>query len=143
MGDLKQLKSVAKGFSILYVEDNDKLRENAEKLLKKIFDTVHVAIDGKDGLDLFKEYRPAIVITDINMPNMDGMTLSKHINEIAPCTRIIIMSAFDDKEHLFTAIELGIFRFLKKPVNITELSDTLLDALAGTRSEERRVGKEC
>lgn len=105
------------------------LEKNASKLLAKFFDTLHVAVDGADGLKLFKEHHPDIVITDIKMPNMDGMELSQHIKEINPCAKIIIMSAFDDKEHLLQAIEFGIFRFLKKPVNINELTNILLATL--------------
>jgi len=55
MSDLKELKLEAKGFSILYVEDNKALRENASKLLMKFFDTVYSAYDGKDGFEIFKK----------------------------------------------------------------------------------------
>ena len=96
MPDLKLLKLQAKDLSILYVEDNKKLSENATKFLKKFFDTVFTAYDGKEGLEKFKKHNTDIVITDIKMPNMDGMELSKHIKKINSATKIIIMSAFDD-----------------------------------------------
>lgn len=129
MSDLKELKDAAKDFTILYVEDNDGLRLNAAKLLKKFFSHVDVAEDGQVGLELFKTNHYPIVITDIKMPKMDGMTLAKNIKNIKPETKTIIMSAFDDKELLLKGIEHGIFRFLKKPVSVQELSTVLHKAL--------------
>ena len=125
MYDLKKLKLDAKGFSILYVEDNDLLRRDASNLLNKFFDTVYIAVDGQDGLNTFKEYLPQIVITDIKMPNMDGIELARHIKDINHETKIIVMSAYDDTDKLLSFIELGIFRFLKKPVNINDFSDVV------------------
>ena len=135
MSDLKSLKLAAQGFDILYVEDNKSLRENASKLLKKFFDKVDVAVDGIDGLAKFKKNHYPLVITDIKMPNMDGMTLTQKIKNIQPETKVIVMSAFDEKEYLHRAIKLGIYRFLKKPVNITELTDTLSEAVSEIQHE--------
>jgi YesN/AraC family two-component response regulator len=137
MNDSELLKKNAKDFSILYVEDNDSLRENASKLLKKFFPTVYVAADGKEGLALFKEHHPALVISDIKMPKLDGMLMSKHIKHIAPDTKIIIMSAFDEKDYLYQAIEIGVFRFLKKPVTINELSSILHKVILEIKHEQR------
>ncbi|NOQ29520.1 MAG: response regulator [Helicobacteraceae bacterium] len=136
MSELKKLKQDAKGLSILYVEDNKALRENATTLLKKIFTTVYSASDGKEGLKSFKKFNPQIVITDIKMPNMDGMELTKHIKDLSPNTKVLVMSAFDDREYLFESIKLGIFRYLKKPVNINELSDVLLETIQEIKKDE-------
>jgi len=135
MSDLQRLQTNAKGFSILYVEDNSALRKNAAKLLSKFFTHVDVAEDGKIGLELFRKHHYSIVLTDIKMPHMDGMSLSKYIKKIHPPTKVIIMSAFDDKELLLEGIELGIFSFLKKPVNVTELSTVLHRAILEIKHE--------
>ncbi len=137
MSDIKKLQLAAKGISILYVEDNDSLRKNAAKLLAKFFTTVYVGVDGEDGLKVFKQHHPQIVITDIKMPKMDGITLAKKIKHIRPDTNIIFMSAFDDKEYLYETINVGAFRFLKKPVNISELTTTLLEAVILLKHELR------
>ena len=129
MSDLKRLKLEAKGLSILLVEDNKVLQKNASKLLSKFFDIVDTADDGEEGLKKFEHKHYPIVITDIKMPHRDGICLSEHILKLHPQTKVIIMSAFDDKEYLFKAIELGIFRFLKKPVNLTQLTDVLAEAI--------------
>ncbi|MFA6138041.1 MAG: response regulator [Sulfurimonas sp.] len=136
MLDFKQLKIDSEGLSILHVEDNEPLRENALKLLKKFFDTVYTASDGKKGLEIFKKYNPNIVITDIKMPYITGLELAQNIKNISPQTKVIIMSAFDDKEYLYQAIELGIFRYLKKPVNLSELLEILDSAVLQIRHEE-------
>lgn len=137
MADLKRLKEDAESFSILYAEDNDALRENASKLLKKFFKNVYTAPDGVEGLEIFKKYHPEIVITDIKMPQMSGMELAKHIRHINPETKIVLMSAFDDKEYLYGAIELGVFRYIKKPVSLTDLSYILHEAIKQINHENQ------
>lgn len=129
MDDLKSLQALSKDYSILYVEDNGALRKNADHLLHKFFHKVSVAKDGVDGLEKFKKDKYPIVITDIKMPNMDGVALAKHIKEIAPKTHIIVMSAFDDKEYLLEFIKLGVFRFLKKPVKLKDFTDILYETI--------------
>jgi len=136
MNLLKDLKHIAKDFTLLYVEDNKALRDKAKILLEKFFNGVDLASDGKIGLEMFKKKHYSIVITDIKMPHMDGITLSKYIKKIKPETKIIIMSAFDDKDLLFQGIELGIFRFLTKPVNVTELAEVLQKAILEIRHEQ-------
>ena len=135
MNKLKSLQLLAKNFSILYVEDNKLLRNKASVFFKKFFKRVDLAKDGEDGLTQFKKFYHPIVITDIKMPKMDGIILAKHIKKLNPDTKIIIMSAFDDKELLFDSIKLGIFRFLTKPVDINELSETLLEVLKVIKDE--------
>ncbi len=136
MLDLKELKAFVNGFSVLHIEDNDALRENSLKLLSKFFDTVYTAPNGKEGLETFIKYHPQIVITDIKMPLMSGFELAQNIKKIAPETKIIIMSAFDDKEYLYQAIEVGAYRFLKKPVNLSDFTQILHDAVAIIKQEE-------
>jgi len=137
MTDVKQLQLAAIGVQILYVEDNESLRLNASRLFHKFFKDVYVAKDGVEGFEIFKKHHPQIVITDIKMPNMDGLTLAKHIKRIAPDTKLMIMSAHDDKEYLYSSIEVGAFRFLKKPVNLSELTTSLHEALLELKHENR------
>lgn len=136
MADLKKLKVDAKGFSVLYVEDNDTLRKNASKLLKKFFDVVYLAEDGKEGLEAFKEFSPSIVVTDIKMPKMDGMELAKEIRNYNSDAKVIIMSAFDDSSYLYGAIELGVYRYLKKPVNITNFAEVLHECILDIKKKQ-------
>ena len=136
MSDLKKLQALAGKFSILYVEDNVTLRMKAAKFLKKFFLDVTLAEDGKEGLAFFQKNHYPIVITDIKMPKMDGLDLISHIKKINPQTETIVMSAFDEKDMLLKEIELGVFRFIKKPVNATELADVLFSALEKINHEQ-------
>jgi CheY-like chemotaxis protein len=138
MSLLKELQTIAKPFKILYVEDNKALRDKAKILLEKFFKSVDLASDGEIGLEMFKKEHYPIVISDIKMPHMDGMILSKEIKRIKPETKIIIMSAFDDKELLFKGIELGVFRFLTKPVNVEELAKVLYKAILEINHDQHR-----
>ncbi len=136
MSDLKELQTQTQGFSLLYVEDNNALRKNAGKLFRKFFSDVDLAKDGEEGVELFRQKHHQIVVTDIKMPRMDGMTLSENIQKIHPQSKVIVMSAFDDKDILLKGIKFGVFRFLKKPVNINELSKVLREAVDNIKHEE-------
>ena len=136
MDVFKDLKLAAQDFKILYVEDNQTLRQNAAKLLENFFDSVDVAADGDVGLEMFKKNLYPIVITDIKMPHMNGLKLIKYIKQIQPETKILIMSGHDEKEYLIKAIELDVFRYLKKPVNLKELTTDLSLALQEIKDEQ-------
>ncbi len=129
MSDLKKLKEDAEGLSVLYVEDNEVLRKKACILLVKFFDTVYTAKDGEEGLENFKKFHPEIVLTDIQMPKMDGLELSEEIRKLSRDTKIVIMSAFDDKENLHRGIVNKVSGFLSKPVNINSLVDLLQEVV--------------
>lgn len=137
--NLNEIKKTLSPFSLLYVEDNIGLQEKALVFFKKFFVTIHKANDGKSGLELFKKYRPSFVITDIQMPKMDGLEMAEALREIDPNVKIIITSAVDDKEFLFKTIKLELNGYLLKPFKIQEIS-TLLYKL-GTKLHEERNKK--
>ncbi len=134
---MNTLKDIAKKIPLLYVEDNAILREKVATLLKKTFIHVDVAVDGIMALEIFKKHHYPLVVTDIGLPKMDGMTLVSHIKTIAPTTKIILFSSDDNKELLYKGIELGVSRFLKKPINAKELSSALYKAVIEFRHEQQ------
>lgn len=108
-----ELQKKAQGLTLLYVEDNKTLQLQVLKVFKKIFPHVVVGSHAQEGLAYFKEHLPEVVITDINMSSgMNGLEMAKRIKKIEPFTKIIITSAFDDKEFLFGAIEANILKNL-------------------------------
>lgn len=137
MGAITLLASQAKVFTVLYVEDNRSLNQKVEQFLHKFFAKVFVAYDGIEGLQHYKEYQPDIVITDIKMPKLDGIELSKKIKFLDPNAKILILSAYDDKEFLYRAIELGVFRFIKKPIDIEDFTKILLELVLEIKHEKR------
>ncbi|MCX6073299.1 MAG: response regulator [Campylobacterales bacterium] len=122
---LKHLRSLLHPYSLLYVEDNEGLNAQATIMFKKLFDTFYSALDGEEGLKLFEKHRPEIVITDITMPKMDGLSMVAAILKIEPETKIIVTTAYDEISFLHRSIQLGVFDYLKKPLKIDEILVTL------------------
>ncbi len=134
--DLKELKKLLSPLSLLYVEDNTLLQEKASSFFEKLFGTVYRANDGKSGVELFTKHKPSIIITDIQMPLMDGLQMAQAIRALDATSKIIVTSAYDDKAYLLKTIALGLNGYLVKPLKVEELS-TLLLTLASQMAEER------
>ncbi len=133
---LNVLRQQADNLSVLYVEDNAGLRLQMHKFLRKFFKKLYVAKDGTEGLDMYRQHQTRIVITDIKMPNMDGFEMAKKIKQINPDTKIIIISAFNDKEKLYEAIDIGTYRYEKKPLDIKDFVKVLLRCANDITKEE-------
>jgi len=129
MIDIKKISEL-KDVSVLYVEDDDETREELELVLQNWFKHFYVAENGEEGLRLYKEHRPDIVISDIQMPKMNGLSMSADIKQINPNQEVVILSAYNDVEFLFRALELGIKHYITKPVSIERLMDKLLEITA-------------
>lgn len=120
--------TLLKSKTILYVEDDLKLQENILAVLRKFFDKVLVASDGDEAYDIYLEHQNSIdiLITDINMPNTNGMVLSKHIREYQKNLPIVIISAYTDTDYLLDSIDLNILTYITKPFT-TQKTLALLD----------------
>ena len=136
--ELQEIKKLTNNIRLLYVEDNEGLRHNMEKLLSRVFDNIILAEDGEDGYEKFIKHKPKIIIADINMPNMNGFKMIKKVAAIDPECRVIILSAHDEKEHLHLAIKLGVFDYLQKPAKAPELLKSISDSLKSINEEENR-----
>lgn len=113
---------------ILYAEDNKKIRDSYALVLKRYFKEVIEACDGKEALDLYEQHKPHIVLTDINMPFLDGLELVKLIRQNDTETKIIVLSAYSDQEKLMKAIPLGLSAYLVKPIKGDAFKQVVLDA---------------
>ncbi len=91
--DVEMLKQ----FSVMHVEDDTSVRESLMRFLKRRFNTIYSAKDGAEGLDLYTEHKPDIIITDIQMPVMDGIDMSRRIKELNSEALIIVTTAFNEK----------------------------------------------
>ena len=107
--------------TVLFVEDEIELRNALEGAIGDEFAKFIVARDGDDGLKKFKKFKPDIVITDILMPIRDGLEMAKDIKQISRETPIIVLSAFSEKDRLLKAIDVGIDKYLIKPIDPDEL----------------------
>lgn len=115
-----------KGMSLLYAEDEMVSRALYEDYFKVYFNTIYVAENGQQALEIYKKQKPDIVILDINMPLMNGLDVCKFIRKNDKTTKIILLTARTDKEILFEAIELGLTTYLEKPVKREKIKEALL-----------------
>lgn len=123
--------ALLKNITVLYAEDEKNLREVTTNILVGFTKKQYIAEDGVQGLDLFKENQNDIdlVITDINMPNMNGLDMAKAIKEINPNIPIIVATAFSNTEYLLEAINMGIDKYVLKPVDIKKLLKVMSQSL--------------
>ena len=109
--------------SILIVEDDRVTCEMLGTVIRRKLPevTVYLAENGRSGVDRFKEHRPEIVITDINMPVMDGIEMAAEIKSIKADTRFIVMTAYSDKGYFERFSKIGFSEYLLKPVQFPKL----------------------
>ena len=122
----KELLEYSTSLNVLYVEDDEALRQEWKRLLQRFFKNVYVAGDGEIGLELFGEYHVDLVITDILMPNLNGLEMAKEIKTANGQLPVIVNTAFNEEHYLLEAIEVGIDAFLPKPTDLRLLTQTLL-----------------
>ena len=123
---------------IVVVEDEMCIREGLVKLLERIdraYLVVGQADNGKSGLELIKESKPDLVITDVQMPIMDGLEMLRCLQEKQPLPKVIILSAYSEFSYAQQAIKLGVSEYLIKPIIINELTQSL-------RSIEQQLAEE-
>lgn len=135
MEELKQIK-------VLYVEDDDFIREHTSQLLKAIFKDVYIAKDGKEGVHTYNENIDHVdaIITDINMPELSGIDMARVINKMKEKLNldrppIIAVSAYSCEDYGFQEISKNFTHYLKKPIQIKELIVNVTKAINGEKGE--------
>jgi len=134
-GELTNLKN----YTVLYAEDEPGTRKNITELLKMMFGKVFVAENGDDAYELYLKYMPDLVITDVKMPGLDGIELSKEIRKISSSTQIIVISAYTDVDYMLSAVELSLIRYIVKPLTEAKLNRALEIFLK--HKEKRKIHK--
>ncbi len=113
--------------TLLYVEDNQESRESTYILLDQLFNKVIVAQDGEDGLEKFKNNEVDFIITDLNMPVMNGITMVDNIKQINPNIPVIVLSAHDEQVYIDKSYNVGANFYLNKPIEMTKLFETIYE----------------
>ena len=131
--------------TILYVEDDLELQEKNFSILSNFFKNVLLASDGDEAYDVYLENQNTIdiIITDINMPNTDGIELCKHIRQYQKGLPLVIISAYTNTDYLLDSIDLNILTYITKPFTtqkILGLLDKFLDFFA--LESHKILGKE-
>ncbi|NQY23335.1 MAG: SpoIIE family protein phosphatase [Campylobacteraceae bacterium] len=129
MQNLIELRELAKGITVLYVEDNDIARKKTYNLFTKIFKEVHTASNGQDGLALYMKHKFDLVISDIVMAKLNGLEMVISIKQVYKSQRVIFLSSYADINFLTQAIELGVDGFIFKPIVHDKLFDVLYKIL--------------
>ena len=125
--------------SILVAEDEAELREYLVEYLQLFFKNVYSAGCGKEAYKIYLDKKPNIILSDINMPHLDGLSMISKIRENDIKTKIIIMSAHSDTDKLLRAVELHLVTYLVKPIKIERLKEVLFDTVETIKSSLTRV----
>jgi DNA-binding response OmpR family regulator len=115
---------------VLLVEDEEDAREILGFYLDTVFDEVQIACDGQEGLELYeKAYADNktfdLVLTDIQMPKLDGLSMIENITKINENQKFIIVSAYKDEEYLFKSINLNVISYFVKPLEVKNMMEML------------------
>ncbi len=131
-------------FTILYVEDEEELQDILSSLFNGLFKKLIVASNGQEGLDLFTQNQAEIdlIITDINMPKMNGLVMCKNIRALDSSIPIIITTAHNDNDFLHQAIDLGVDKFISKPINMEHLFKTIKETFEPILLQEKLETEE-
>jgi YesN/AraC family two-component response regulator len=114
-----------KKLNLLYVEDNEETRSSTLKMLQNFFDNITVGVDGQDGYEKFEAGTFDLVLSDINMPRLNGIEMTWKIRETGSTTPIVILSAHHEKNYIVDSYELGVDEYLLKPIVLPKLIEVL------------------
>ncbi len=121
----KILISKLSNFTLLYVEDEEGIRNNINDILKHLFKEIYVAKNANEAFNLYELKKPDLIITDIKMPNETGIELLKKIRKRDSKVRAIITSAHTDLDYMLEATELHLVKYIVKPITEAKLSEAL------------------
>jgi len=114
-------------FKLLFVEDDAVVCHAIGRMLAREFPgaRVYTADNGQRGLELFREHAPEIVLTDINMPVMNGIEMAERIRELQPATSFIVLTGYSEKGYLDRFKAIGFYDYIIKPADLDRLFDTI------------------
>ena len=129
--------------ALLLVEDEIEAREMLSRMLAMNYPGIklYAGENGVAGLELFREFRPEIVMTDINMPVMNGIAMAREIKAIDPEAIVVAVTAHSDTSYLLSAVEIGIHHYVLKPLNYDELF-RVIDKIVEKIMLKRLVGEQ-
>jgi len=126
-----ELYALTKNLKVLYVEDDIKFQAETAEMLAYFFDTIDLASNGVDALKKYKEYYSQhqcyynILLSDINMPKMNGIELCKEIYAISESQTVLILSAHDESHYLLELLNMGVEQFLMKPIEYDKIIEVI------------------
>lgn len=135
-----------KNIKILFVEDEENIRLNAISYLKRLFDEVYEAKDATQAFEILEYRKPHIIITDINLPKTNGLEMVRKIREKDTNTKIIVLSAYTKTDYLLDAVELGLEKYLVKPIRHETIFPILNSCVTKIKRKDKNIkflSKDC
>lgn len=114
-----------KKYTILFAEDDDTIRQATTHILQIFFKEVYVAKNGKEALECYEDEKPDIILSDIKMPLMDGISLAQKIRKSDFMIPIVLLSSYSDQQMLFEAANAHIDGYILKPIVLESMLETL------------------
>jgi DNA-binding NtrC family response regulator len=137
-GDLIRLSEETRKLSAMVIEDEKEANRILTSTFSNFFSDVYSTYNGKEGVEVYKKYKPDVVFVDIIMDGMDGIAVSRQIREIDPKQIIVIISASNDITKISETIEIGVNSFIQKPVDTSKTID-LLSAIVDIVKKRKKV----
>lgn len=125
-----------KNIKILVADDDITTLYGLSNFLQLFSPNIYQASDGIDALNIYKKYKPDIILTDINMPRLNGLELSRKIRQISKESKIIILTAHTDTKYLLDAVKLHLVSYLVKPINLSELESIILKIILELENQD-------
>ncbi len=140
--NLEKIEAIVKcgsDLKVLYAEDNFDARTQTLEVLKDFFKYVDIAVDGSEAYEKTTQTSYDLIITDINMPKMNGIELIAKLRENDNNIAILILSAYNEPTYFIQAIKLGIDGYLLKPLHIDQFVDTISRTLQQIQTKKENI----
>ena len=125
MDDIETIINASQYLKLLYVEDNEQVRNVTLMILEDFFNDIVVAVDGEDAFEKFQDNDIDLIITDINMPRLSGLGMAKKIRQIDNDVPILVLSAYNESSFFIDSIKLGVEGYLLKPIDLEQFISVL------------------
>ncbi len=122
---LTEIEEEALKLSLLYVEDNIDARTSTLLILEQFFQDIDIAVDGQDGFEKFQSKKYNLIMTDINMPRLNGIEMIRLIRKVDMAVPILVLSAYNEQNFFTDGIKAGIEGYLLKPIDIGQFMDIM------------------
>ena len=139
MTETLEVQLYLKNLTVLYVEDDESTRTMCAEFLSRLVGVLIIAENGTEGLEAWRRRKPDIIITDVQMPEMDGLAMLQEIRDVDQSVPAIILSAFEESHLLKRSIDLGVYGYVFKPVDPDRLSELLLRCARNLMVEAKLV----
>ncbi|MEA2099583.1 MAG: EAL domain-containing protein [Campylobacterota bacterium] len=114
--DIKKLKKISENLKLLYIEDDEVARATMLEMLGRFFKDITIAVDGRDGLETFKNGSFDLILTDINMPHMTGIEMLSEIRKFDTNIPVLVISAHNESDFFLKTLKLGVDDYILKPL---------------------------